>query len=42
MPPGTINRLNDDEVKDLLAYLIAGGNSDNAIFKKSENSVSAK
>ncbi|WP_282179445.1 c-type cytochrome [Maribacter stanieri] len=42
MPPGTINRLNDDEVKDLLAYLIAGGNSDNAIFKKSENSASAK
>ncbi|MGB3151536.1 MAG: c-type cytochrome, partial [Maribacter sp.] len=34
MPPGTINRLNDDEVKDLLAYLIAGGNPENPIFKE--------
>lgn len=32
MPPGTINRLNDEEVKDLLAYLIAGGDAENAIF----------
>jgi len=32
MPPGTINRLGPDEVKDLLAYLIAGGDSDNPIF----------
>ena len=32
MPPGTINRLGPDEVKDLLAYLIAGGDADNAIF----------
>ena len=33
MPPGTINSLNPDELKDLLAYLIAGGNPDNAIYK---------
>jgi putative heme-binding domain-containing protein len=36
MPPGTIDRLNDDEVKDLLAYMISGGNSDNPIYKTSE------
>ena len=32
MPPGTINRLGPEEVKDLLAYLIAGGNPENGIF----------
>lgn len=32
MPPGTINRLGPDEVKDLLAYLVAGGDKDNPIF----------
>ncbi|WP_149277037.1 c-type cytochrome [Pareuzebyella sediminis] len=32
MPPGTINRLGPDEVKDLLAYLVAGGDPDNPIF----------
>jgi len=36
MPPGTINRLNDEEVKDLLAYMISGGKSDNAIYKIAE------
>ena len=36
MPPGTINRLNPDELKDLLAYLVAGGNPDNAIYKDGE------
>lgn len=36
MPPGTINRLNPDELKDLLAYLVAGGNPDNAIYKEGE------
>jgi len=34
MPPGTINRLSDDEVKDLLAYLISGGNAENELFTK--------
>ncbi|MBT9190110.1 MULTISPECIES: c-type cytochrome [Zobellia] len=34
MPPGTINRLSDDEVKDLLAYLISGGDAENEIFTK--------
>lgn len=36
MPPGTINRLNPEELKDLLAYLKAGGNPDNPVFSASE------
>ncbi len=32
MPPGMINRLNEEELKDLLAYLIAGGNSGHSIY----------
>ncbi|MEJ7644525.1 MAG: heme-binding protein [Chryseolinea sp.] len=32
MPPGTINRLNEDELKDLLAYLMSGGNKDHEIY----------
>ncbi len=36
MPLGTINRLGPDEVKDLLAYMIAGGDADNAIFASEE------
>ena len=36
MPPGTINRLNEDEVKDLLAYLVAGGNPENPIYSETE------
>ncbi len=32
MPPGLINRLNADEVRDLLAYLKAGGNPENPIY----------
>jgi putative heme-binding domain-containing protein len=34
MYPGLINRLNEEELKDLLAYLMAGGNSDHDIYKK--------
>jgi hypothetical protein len=33
MLPGMINRLNEDELKDLMAYLISGGNKDNKVFK---------
>ena len=37
MPPGTINRLGSEEVRDLLAYLIAGGDRQHEIFsRKSE------
>lgn len=33
MYPGLINRLNEDELKDLMAYLMAGGNKDHDIYK---------
>jgi hypothetical protein len=32
MPPGLINRLNAEELKDLLAFLKAGGNNQDTIF----------
>ncbi len=34
MPPGTINRLNEEELKDLLAYLMSGGNENHEVYKK--------
>ncbi|MCM4166162.1 hypothetical protein KCTC52924_03085 [Arenibacter antarcticus] len=34
MPPGTINRLNAEEVKDLLAYLASGGNPDSPVYQE--------
>ncbi len=33
MPPGTVNALNEEELKDLIAYLIAGGNPENELFQ---------
>ncbi len=33
MYPGLMNRLNEEEVKDLIAYLMAGGNKDHEIYK---------
>jgi putative heme-binding domain-containing protein len=33
MYPGLVNRLNDEELKDLMAYLMAGGNKDHEIYK---------
>jgi putative heme-binding domain-containing protein len=33
MMPGLINRLNNEELKDLLAYLMAGGNEEHEVFK---------
>jgi len=36
MPSGTINRLNEEELKDLLAYLIAGGDPENDIYKSTK------
>jgi putative heme-binding domain-containing protein len=33
MPPGLINALNQDELLDLLAYLISGGNDQDKAFK---------
>lgn len=34
MPPGLINALNVDELQDLLAYILSGGNPADARFKK--------
>lgn len=31
---GLINSLNEEEMKDLMAYLMAGGSESNAMFKK--------
>jgi putative heme-binding domain-containing protein len=33
MLPGLINRLNEEELKDLVAYLISGGNENNEVFQ---------
>ncbi|NRF38021.1 c-type cytochrome [Pedobacter foliorum] len=33
MMPGMINSLNKEELKDLMAYLISGGNKDNKMFQ---------
>lgn len=33
MMPGLINRLNEEELKDLMAYLISGGNPDNEVYQ---------
>jgi putative heme-binding domain-containing protein len=39
MMPGTINRLNEEELKDLLAFLMSGGNRQHEVYsvKKSAN-----
>ena len=34
MLPNMINRLNPEELKDLLAYLKAGGNREDSLFRK--------
>jgi putative heme-binding domain-containing protein len=34
MPPGTINPLNEDELRDLIAYLMAGGNPEHPIYQE--------
>ncbi len=34
MPPGLINSLNPSELQDLLAYVLSGGNSTDAMFKR--------
>ena len=33
MPPGLINTMSRDDVLDLLAYLIAGGDPDHELFE---------
>ena len=34
MPPGLLNMLNPDEVRDLMAYLMAGGDSESKVYRK--------
>jgi len=34
MPPGSLNMLNEDELKDLIAYLMAGGNEASPVYAK--------
>ncbi len=34
MPPGTVNGMNQDELMDLMAYLISGGNRRHEVFKR--------
>ncbi len=34
MYPGLINSLNEDELRDLMAYLMAGGNQEHELYKK--------
>src|SRR5690606_25936136 len=34
MPPGTLNVLNEEELKDLIAYLMSGGNANNPVYKE--------
>jgi putative heme-binding domain-containing protein len=34
MPPGLINSLNPEELKDLLAYVLSGGRAEDPMFKK--------
>ncbi|MGB7528136.1 c-type cytochrome [Sphingobacterium cellulitidis] len=34
MPPGTLNSMNPDEVKDIMAYLMSGGNENSDVYKK--------
>jgi putative heme-binding domain-containing protein len=40
MFPGTINRLNREEVKDLLAYLVSGANKNHEVYKPKNNAAS--
>ena len=34
MPPGLINSLNAEELKDLVAYILSGGNANDAMFRR--------
>ncbi|MFZ4262562.1 c-type cytochrome [Sphingobacterium sp. HJSM2_6] len=36
MPPGTLNVLSPDELRDLMAYLLSGGNENNEVYTKNK------
>lgn len=42
MPPGLINRLNEEELKDLLAYLISGGDPNHEVFSEATEEKTAQ
>ena len=42
MLPGLINGLNPDELRDLIAYLMAGGNEKNPIYSNSKSTKTGK
>ena len=39
MPPGLINSLNADELRDLIAYLLSGGNSGHEYFRRNDGDL---
>jgi hypothetical protein len=41
MPVGTVNRLNEEELRNLIAYLVAGGNPDNPVYSDGEANLQA-
>jgi putative heme-binding domain-containing protein len=41
MYPGTINRLNKEELKDLMAYLVSGANKSHDVYKPKANKTTA-
>ncbi|MDJ1496197.1 c-type cytochrome [Cytophagaceae bacterium DM2B3-1] len=42
MMPGLINRLNPEELKDLLAFLMAGGNKESPVYTKNNQTAQRK
>ncbi|MDD7984997.1 DUF1080 domain-containing protein [Lentisphaera marina] len=42
MPPGLVNTMTKDDIQDLLAYLISGGDPDHEFFTKEGSSADAK
>ena len=34
MPPGLLNSLNQNELRDLIAYIISGGNEQDPMFQQ--------
>lgn len=42
MPPGLINTLNPDELRDLMAYLMAAGNPEADVYKSEEEESSSE
>ena len=41
MPGGLLRSLNDKEIKDIIAYLVAGGNSDHVVYKPMKQAQSS-